>query len=246
MLGQHRYAECGELGPELAFQLLDRVFEVDACCGNFLLDERRTLLQIAPNVAHDRPPAQLPMMQFSHRQCRVENTPPSDSGAQPHRRELQQSDTNPWYCELSEVVRPCVGPTRRRHAHSRSPRLCPKPSLRRSTGRCPTRVQSHGSYRSRAMSAWGHERSLHDYRSASAPHCGEWSMCLPPLSTLTFSPGVHVNYAETVLPMPTGYRSLKISPLSLVDRASRLLSKVAALGGLRCWIRRLYSAAGTF
>lgn len=57
VLGQHRHAECGDLRPEFAFELLDRVFEVDACCSDFLFDERCTLLQIAANVAHDRSPA---------------------------------------------------------------------------------------------------------------------------------------------------------------------------------------------
>jgi hypothetical protein len=47
------------------------------------------------------------------------------------------------------------------------------------------------------------------------------------LPTLKFSPGVHVNYVETVLPMRDGLRSLKISLLSLAGRASRLPSNLA-------------------
>ena len=40
------------------------------------------------------------------------------------------------------------------------------------------------------------------------------------LPTLEFSPGVHVNYAETVLPMRDGLQRLKIFLLSLADQTA--------------------------
>src|SRR6476660_832016 len=41
-----------------------------------------------------------PTIQFSHRERQVENTSASDSGAQP---QLQESDTNRWYCGFSDA-----------------------------------------------------------------------------------------------------------------------------------------------
>jgi len=46
------------------------------------------------------------------------------------------------------------------------------------------------------------------------------------LPTLKFNPGVHINYAETVLPLRDGLPKFKDFPAELADQASRSLSNL--------------------